>query len=172
MSQDNKPPVLNIEDAQYMDFAQMSKAQGTELPRERFGGRMAPLGRPLGARKLGYNVTVVEPGKRAYPFHCHRVNEEMFFIIEGSGEVRFGDKAWPVRRGDVIACPSGGPETAHQLVNAGPGELKYLAVSTMLGLDVCQYPDSGKFAVLDGFGPSGFRYVGRESSEVDYWDGE
>ena len=52
------------------------------------------------------------------------------------------------RIGDIIACPPGGPETAHQLINTGEGELKYLAVSTKLSPELCEYPDSGKFGVM------------------------
>jgi uncharacterized cupin superfamily protein len=165
-------PILNIDDAPFMDLAEMSRSMGQALPAERFGGRMASLGRTLGARKLGCNVTVIAPGKRAFPFHAHRGNEEMFFIIEGRGELRFGDKTYPLRAGDVIACPPGGPEVAHQIVNTGDAELKFLGVSTALAPDVCHYPDSGKFGVLDGFGPGGFKFVGREESGVGYWDGE
>lgn len=73
-------------------------------------GFIAPL---LGAQKLGYNLTVVLPGKRAFPFHNHRVNEEMFFVIEGAGEVRIGEAVYPIRSRDVVACPAGEPETAH-----------------------------------------------------------
>jgi len=166
------PSVLNIADARYVEFADISRQFGSELPAERFGGRFAPLGQVLGARKLGYNVTVLPPGKRGFPFHSHRANEEMFFILEGTGELRLGQEVHPVRPGDVIACPPGGPETAHQIVNTGTTELKYLAVSTQLHPDVCHYPDSGKFGVLDGFGPDGFRFIGRPDSQLDYWDGE
>ena len=48
------------------------------------------------------------PGKRAFPFHNHQVNEEMFFVIAGSGEVRIGAEMFPIRKGDIIACPAGG----------------------------------------------------------------
>ena len=165
-------PVLNIADAKYFDLAEMSRSKGSALPEERFGGRMAPLAPALGAKKLGYNVTVVPPGKRAFPFHNHRLNEEMFFVLEGTGQLRFGGDTWPLRAGDVVACPPGGPEVAHQVVNTGAGELKFLAVSTMLQPEVCQYPDSGKFAVTDGMGPGGFRHVGRPQDQLDYWQGE
>jgi uncharacterized cupin superfamily protein len=164
-------PIVNVDELQYMDLAQMSRQMGTEMP-ERFGGRMGPVGRAVGARRLGYNVTALPPGKRGFPFHSHRHNEEMFFILEGEGQVRIGSETYPVRRGDFIACVTGGPETAHQIVNTGTTELKYIAVSTMERPEVCQYPDSGKVAALDGMGPDGFRYVARESQQVDYWDGE
>jgi uncharacterized cupin superfamily protein len=165
-------PIVNIADAKYMELSELSRMMGNPLPEERFGGRMAALAPQLGARKLGFNVTVIAPGKRAFPFHSHRANEEMFFILEGNGELRFGADTYPVRPGDVIGCPPGGPEVAHQIVNTGTTELKFLAVSTMQQPEVCHYPDSGKFAVLQGGGPEGFRYVGREQESHEYWEGE
>jgi len=165
-------PVMNIADAQYVDLADLSRMMGSELPAARFGGRMASLGRALGASRLGFNVTEVAAGKSAFPFHSHRANEEMFFVIEGTGQLRFGAETFALRAGDVIACPPGGPEVAHQIVNTGSGPLKFLGVSTALQPEVCHYPDSGKFAVLDGFGPAGFRHVDRAGEGVDYWEGE
>lgn len=32
------------------------------------------------------------------------INEEMFFVLEGNGELRVGDATHPVRAGDIIAC--------------------------------------------------------------------
>jgi uncharacterized cupin superfamily protein len=170
--------VLNIADASYTDLAENSRRMGAEIPSERYGGKRAELGRVMGARKLGYNLTVIAPGKRAYPHHNHRVNEEMFFVLEGAGEVRIGDETFPVRAGDVIACPPGGPETAHQLHNTSDAELKVLAVSTAESPEICDYPDSGKFGVLAFFGPDKdgrpqmFAHIGRPGESRDYWEGE
>jgi len=144
---------------------------------QRFDGRNGSVGTRIGAQKLGYNITAVPPGRRAFPFHNHRVNEEMFFILEGEGEVRIGCERHALRKGDVVACPAGGPDTAHQIINTGTTELKYLAVSTMQYPEICDYPDSGKFLVAelprnaDGT-IGGFRHIGRSASAVDYWDGE
>jgi uncharacterized cupin superfamily protein len=165
-------PIVNIADARYTDLGDLSRMMGSELPAERFGGRMAPLAAALGMKKLGFNVTEVAPGRSAFPFHNHRANEELFFVIEGEGRLRYGNETFPVRAGDVVACPPGGPEVAHQFVNTGSAPLKLLAVSTMQQPEVCQYPDSGKFGVLDGGGPQGFRHVGRAKDNIDYWDGE
>lgn len=145
---------------------------------DRFGARVFPISVALGARKLGYNLTVVEPGKRAFPFHNHHANEEMFFILEGEGQLRYGAEVHPVRAGDVIACVPGGPEHAHQLVNTGAGELRYLAVSTTLDTDIFQYPDSGKFGAvggrLPGTRPQDATFAGfwSEDGRKEYWDGE
>jgi uncharacterized cupin superfamily protein len=43
----------------------------------------------------------------------------------GSGKIRIGDETFPIRTGDIIACPAGGHETAHQIVNTGSQELRY-----------------------------------------------
>jgi uncharacterized cupin superfamily protein len=161
-------PILNVTELEYRRWGQG----------DRFEARIGALGGRLGAQKLGYNVTVLPPGKRAFPFHNHRVNEEMFFVLEGEGEVRIGESRHAIRSGDVIACPPGGPETAHQIVNTSAAELKYLAVSTRFSPDIAEYPDSEKFGVLAEFPPGAdgkpelFRFVSRVGANVDYWDGE
>jgi len=167
--------IINIADIELPPRPTAYAAPGTAA--ERFDGRIGAVGTRIGARKLGYNITAVPPGKRAFPCHNHRVNEEMFFVLEGEGEVRIGGERHPIRKGDFVACPPGGPETAHQIINTGTVELKYLAVSTMQYPEICDYPDSGKFLVAerprnaDGT-IGGFRHVGRAESAIDYWDGE
>lgn len=169
-------PILNLADIELLPRPAVFAAKGAAAAR--FDARMGQVGPRLGAQKLGYNVTAVPPGKAAFPFHCHRVNEEMFFILEGSGEVRIGTVTHPIRQGDFIACPPGGPDSAHQIVNTGSTELRYLAVSTKLSPEIAEYPDSGKFGVLAEFAPGpdgkprGFRFVSRENLSVDYWEGE
>ena len=167
-----KQRIINIDEIELSPRVAAPGAAAT-----RFDGRTGAVATRIGACKLGYNITAVPPGKRAFPFHNHRVNEEMFFILEGEGEARIGEARHAVRKGDFIACPPGGPETAHQLINTGTDDLKYLAVSTMLYPEICDYPDSGKFLVAerqrnaDG-SVEGFRHVGRAESNLDYWDGE
>jgi uncharacterized cupin superfamily protein len=145
---------------------------------ERFDARVGFIGPVIGAQKLGYNVTAVPPGMRAYPFHSHVANEEMFFILSGSGEIRIGSETFPIRQGHVIACPCGGPETAHQIINTGTEELRYLAVSTRISPEVAEYPDTGRFGVLanmaanaDGT-PRMLMFMGREDQSLDYWEGQ
>jgi uncharacterized cupin superfamily protein len=165
-------PVLNLADVAMTDLAERARQRGSEMPAARFGGRIGPIAPLIGARKLGYNLTEIAPGKAAFPKHSHRANEEMFFVLEGSGELRYGDDVYPVRVGDVIACPPGGPETAHQLINTGAAALRFLAVSTMEFPEICEYPDSNKLNAITGFGPGDFRQLGRRGEGLDYWDGE
>jgi uncharacterized cupin superfamily protein len=145
---------------------------------DQFEARLAPISQDLGAKMLSYNLTEVTPGKRAFPFHNHHSNEELFFVIEGEGTLRFGEDEYPVRARDIIACPPGGPEVAHQLINTGSVPLRYLALSTTIGTDVFQYPDSGKFGVVAGCEPgmrpheAAFGGFFAEDGKVDYWEGE
>jgi uncharacterized cupin superfamily protein len=161
----NKPPIVNLADLEFRSFP----APATGSAAERFEARFGQVGVVVGAQKLGYNVTAVPPGKRAFPFHCHRVNEEMFFVLEGDGEVRIGDARHPIKKGDFIACPPGGPETAHQIINTGSSELRYLSVSTKMYPEIAEYPDSKKFGIL---GAHPFRFLSRAELSLDYWDGE
>jgi uncharacterized cupin superfamily protein len=169
-------PIINIADVELQPGPAAFTATGPAA--ERFDARRQAIGTRIGARHLGYNITEVPPGKRAFPCHNHRVNEEMFFILEGTGELRVGEQTHAIRAGDFIACPPGGRETAHQIINTGVAPLRYLAVSTRLTPDIVEYPDSGKFAVAGNFPPDAngqpqdFLFVGRAESEVDYWDGE
>ena len=128
--------------------------------------RIGPL---LGAKDLGYSYDVVPPGKRSCPFHSHRGEEEMFFIVRGQGTLRYGSETRTIRAGDVICCPTGGPETAHQIVNDSDADLAYLSVSTMMPAEVCEYPDSGK---VGAFGNGMRPHMTRAVDNVDYWVGE
>ncbi|WP_404712083.1 cupin domain-containing protein [Sphingomonas sp. MMS24-J13] len=127
----------------------------------------------IGARDLGYNLTVLPPGKAQCPFHSHRGEEEMFLILEGEGELRFGAERYPIRKHDVIACPTGGPETAHQIINTGTETMRYLALSRLVDIEACEYPDSNKVLVVAGErGRRSLRKIFRAENTVDYYDRE
>ena len=167
-------PIVNVDELTFSprhpDFSPEGKDQ--------FEVQTAPVAGLIGACRLGYNVTMIPAGKAAYPFHAHRTNEEMFFVLQGTGEVRFGSRTYPIRAGDFIACPPGGAEVAHQIRNTGDGDLRFLAVSTLLSPEINEYPDSGKFGVYADL-PSDddgkveyFSFQGRRDMNLDYWDGE
>ncbi|WP_108661786.1 cupin domain-containing protein [Acuticoccus kandeliae] len=161
-------PVINL-----ADLTLRTQAHGS-----RFEVAVAPVAAAAGAHRLGSRLCVVPAGKRAWPYHCHHANDEMFVILEGSGTLRFGGEEFPVKAGEVVVCPSGGPETAHQLIAGPDGPLRYLAISTMNEPDVMEYPDSGKIATFAGSAPGGAKgsrrvaLVARAADGVDYWDGE
>jgi len=159
-------PVVNISEVEFRDTGHGG----------RFAAKLGQVAARIGSKGIGCNVTIVPPGKAAFPYHVHHAIDELFVILVGTGEYRFGDERYPIRSGDVLAAPKGGPENAHQIVNTGEGDLQYLAFSTKTETDVVEYPDSGKFAVTSRFdwnkGTGGVRYIGRSANSLDYWDGE
>jgi uncharacterized cupin superfamily protein len=138
---------------------------------EKFACDAVRIGPLLGAKDLGYSYDVVPPGKRSCPFHSHRGEEEMFFIVKGAGTLRYGNETRKVRAGDFICCPTGGPETAHQLVNDSDAPLAYISVSTMMSAEICEYPDSRKIGAF-GAGEKRLRHMTGADSGVDYWKDE
>ena len=147
--------VINIDELTLEHFAKGDKFASDAV-------RIGPL---LGAKDLGYSYDVVPPGKISCPFHSHRAEEEMFFIVRGTGTLRYGDETRKVRPGDFICCPTGGPETAHQIVNDSDGDLAYISVSTMMPAEVCEYPDSKKVGAFGG----GLRHMTHSHQHLDYW---
>jgi len=138
-----------------------------------YTSRRARFSAAIGARRLGYNLTELPPGKAQCPFHAHRAEEEMFLILEGEGELRFGSQRYRIRKHDVIACPTGGADVAHQIINTGSTTMRYLSLSNVAEVEVCEYPDSNKIGVFaDAPGAPGLRSLHRTSSAVDYYDGE
>jgi len=159
-------PVAHIDDVPVRELAHG----------EKFAAQLGRIGPLVGMEQLGCMLTVVPPGKRAFPRHNHHAIEEAIVILEGEGEYRLGNETHAVRAGHVMAAPAGGQETAHQLVNTGTGDLKYLCFSTQQGIDIVEYPDSGKMAAAHWSHPDAESpefvlrtYVGES---VDYWEGE
>ena len=156
-------PLVNLADVEFDDVEDNGF----------YTSKRARFSASIGARKLGYNLTEVPPGSAQCPFHSHRIEEEMFLILEGEGRLRFGDKTYPIRKHDVIACPVGGPEVAHQIINTGRTTMRYLALSTRVEVDACEYPDSRKVMVLaDPQGENRLRTMFRAEDAVDYYERE
>lgn len=156
-------PVVNLDDVQFDDIEENGY----------YTSRRARFSAGIGARKLGYNLTELLPGKSQCPFHSHREEEEMFLILEGEGELRFGERRFPLRRNDVVACPTGGAEVAHQIINTGTTPLRYLSLSNVSSTEVCEYPDSQKIGVFaDTSSASGVRKMFRAEAGVAYYDRE
>ena len=150
--------VVNLDELKLERFTQGDK----------FGSDCVRIGPLIGAKDLGYSYDVVPPGKCSCPFHSHRGEEEMFFIVMGIGTLRYGEETRKIRAGDVIACPTGGAETAHQIVNDSDADLAYLSISTRMSVDVVEYPDSRKIGAYGG----GLRHMTRTGDHLDYWTDE
>lgn len=164
------PPIVSLNSIDPQPRPAEFEPQGAAAAR--FGARFARIGPQLGLSKLGCNVTVVAPGKAAFPFHSHQANDELFVILAGRGELRLSSQRHPVAEGDVVGCPAGGADSAHQFVNTGEVELRYLAISTMVSPEICEYPDSGKVGAYGGSPTARTAHITRQADQADYWLGE
>jgi uncharacterized cupin superfamily protein len=140
----------------------------------RFEAALGDIDGAIGTTQIGATLHVVPAGKTAWPYHRHHGNDELFFVLSGSGEYRVGDKRLPLRAGDLIGAPAGGE--AHQIINSSEGELRYIAFANHGRADVIEYPDSGRVAVDIAHGNdrqpmSMFGFSGAVTP-MEYWDGE
>jgi len=125
---------------------------------------LTPGMRP-GGGSLGVNWLRVPPGRSAVPFHSHRREDEVFFVLSGRGVLRHGDDPLrELRAGDCVSCPAG-TGVAHQLANPFDEDFVYLAIGRHDPDEVCTYPDTGKVLVR------GLQTIGR-LTPTDYMDGE
>ena len=129
------------------------------------------------SEQIGASIYEIPPGKRAWLYHFHHANEELFYVLNGSGAIRTNDGEKPIKAGDFISAPAG-EEGTHQFVNTGDEPLRYIAVSTMIEPDIVEYPDSEKIFVMSGQAPGGTKSkrsissVYRKSDTTDFWEGE
>jgi mannose-6-phosphate isomerase-like protein (cupin superfamily) len=60
----------------------------------------------------------------SYEPHDHQDHEEIYYIINGSGTIKIGDKTARFRDGDVIYIPD---KTSHSITNDGSKMVEFLA---------------------------------------------
>ena len=131
------------------------------------------LGMAAGSIRTGLNLVTVPAGKLNVPPHCHSVDEEIFVVLDGEGELELTPTpaarpdavtgTFPVRAGSTVARPAG-TRVAH-CFRAGAAGLTLLAYGTRDSGDIIYYPRSDKV---------NFRGIGliARLERLDYWDGE
>lgn len=132
------PHVVNVDEIEEIDNL-MGEGWGS------FDKILTPSMRPKGG-KLGVSRTRLPPGRAGCPFHRHALEDEVFFVLEGRGVLRYGDDVRLLRAGDCVSCPAG-TGAAHQIGNPFDEDLVYLAIGPHEPNEVCVYPDSGKVFV-------------------------
>ena len=156
--------IINVEDAEYMEWGKGDDYQA----------QLGRLSFAVGARKLGFNVTRLAPGKAAFPYHLHHNNEELFIVIEGSGKVRLpdGEHATPARRPGVLPAGRGRARTRSSTTPTRTSSTWPSARTNRPRSSSTQTATSAPrwSAGLPATWP--FRKIFRQDADVDYWDGE
>jgi mannose-6-phosphate isomerase-like protein (cupin superfamily) len=96
---------------------------------DHFGGALSkPLVRPetAGSRLIDYRISCYQP--MAYvALHTHKVQEQVYHVIEGEGMMEMDGKRQVVRKHDVIYIP---PGVEHSISNTGLGDLTFIVATT------------------------------------------
>src|SRR4030067_1576316 len=120
------------------------------------------LGQIVNSKYLEFYIASLDSGKFSFPYHFHRASEELFMILSGEATLRTPKGFQKVVQGDIVFFEEG-PSSAHQLYNHSDSPCVDLDLRTTFGIDVCEYPDSGKGNIppfLEGF---------ESYSKVDYY---
>lgn len=145
--------IVNLDDVEWIDWA----------PSDEYGITSAYLARPAGATLTGLNVDRIHPGKLNTVPHCHSAEEELFIVVEGSGECLLGDEVHPLHEGHIVSRPAG-TGVAHAF-RGGENGMMLLVYGTRDTNDICFYPRSNKVYFR------GIDLITR-LEPVDYLDGE
>jgi uncharacterized cupin superfamily protein len=98
------------------------------------------VGAAAGATVVGVALVDVEPGCRPSPVHVHDSEEEIFFVLSGSGLQWIDGAAHEIGAGDAIVCRAGGPVHA---VIAGDAGLRLLAFGENHAPPLVRLPRAG-----------------------------
>jgi uncharacterized cupin superfamily protein len=82
------------------------------------------LSAALGLDQMRANVFRFRPGDKM-EYHSHRRQEELFHILEGTGELIVNGERRPVSPGTLVRLD---PSERRQIVNAGDDDLVWLAI--------------------------------------------
>jgi mannose-6-phosphate isomerase-like protein (cupin superfamily) len=96
---------------------------------DHFGGALSkPLVNPENAdtRHLDYRISMYQPMANV-KLHKHKVQEQVYHVLDGEGLMQIGDKTQVVRKHDVIYLP---PGIEHSIQNSGLVDLVFLVVTS------------------------------------------
>ena len=118
MAQDDRRPFIrNIAEVPWKEFP------------GHFGGALSkPLVMPetAGSRHIDYRISMYQPMARV-ELHKHKVQEQIYHVLEGEGLMEIAGKKQVVRRHDVIFLP---PGVEHSIENTGVADLIFLVVTS------------------------------------------
>lgn len=98
-------------------------------PPAHYGGAFSKmLVRPesCGSKSIDYRISVYQPRAYVAP-HKHRIQEQVYHVLEGEGLMELDGKKQVVRKDDVIFIPAG---IEHAIYNTGMTDIKFVVVTS------------------------------------------
>jgi mannose-6-phosphate isomerase-like protein (cupin superfamily) len=105
-----------------MIIADLSEIAGRTYPARRRTKNLVGGASPIQAVNFSMGYVTLEPNGGQVPWH-NQEQEEIYFIVEGSGEMCLGDEKTNVETGQTVYIP---PRVFHQLTNTGSSPLRMI----------------------------------------------
>lgn len=105
-----------------MIIADLDETEGRTFPARRITKNIAGGSSPIQTDNFSLGIVTLEPKGGQVPWHNHE-QEEIYFILEGKGEMCLGSERKEITSGQTVYIPSG---VFHQLTNIEDTPLKFV----------------------------------------------
>jgi mannose-6-phosphate isomerase-like protein (cupin superfamily) len=105
-----------------MVIADLSQISGRKYPAGRLTQNLVGGASPIQASNFSLGHVTLDPDGGQVPWH-NQDQEEIYLILEGSGEMCLGDERMNVERGQAVYIP---PRVFHQLTNTGSTPMRMI----------------------------------------------
>ena len=80
----------------------------------------------MASKSIDYRISVYQPRAYVAP-HRHRIQEQVYHVLDGEGLMELDGERSVVRKDDAIFIP---PGTKHAIYNTGMTDLKFVVVTS------------------------------------------
>ena len=105
-----------------MTIADLAQIAGRSYPARRLTQNLVGGASPIQATSFSLGHVTLDPNGGQVPWH-NQAQEEIYFVLEGSGEMCLGDERTTIHAGQAVYIP---PRVFHQLTNIGPTPLRMI----------------------------------------------
>ena len=105
-----------------MTIADLAEIAGRVYPARRRTQNLVGGASPIQAQSFSLGFVTLEPNGGQVPWH-NQDQEEVYFVLEGTGEMCLGEERRVVTSGQAVFIP---PGVFHQMTNLGPAPLRML----------------------------------------------
>jgi mannose-6-phosphate isomerase-like protein (cupin superfamily) len=105
-----------------MTIADLNDIQGRTYPARRRTQNLVGGASPIQATNFAMGYVTLEPNGGQVPWH-NQDQEEIYFVIEGEGEMCLGEERMRLTTGQAVYIPS---KVFHQLTNSGSTPLRMM----------------------------------------------
>lgn len=105
-----------------MIIARLAELVGRTYPARRRTQNLVGGASPIQAVNFCLGYVTLEPDGGQVPWHNHE-QEEIYFVLEGTGEICLGTERQTIHGGEAVSIPSG---EYHQLTNTGSTPLRMI----------------------------------------------